>query len=92
MACSGHERTASATPASWSAGTWPWTGEAVAVHLVELDHLAAVTMAHIVCPWQRSGSTCTFTVFSSAGRGRRFFIIAAIEPVARGREPGIGHG
>src|SRR5450756_2684923 len=61
MACSGHERTASAALASRSAGRspsmtaveWPSTSSSW--------NTSGAIMAQSVCPWQRSGSTCTFT-------------------------------
>src|SRR6516164_4572334 len=61
MACSGHERTASATLASRSAGTspsmmaveWPSTSSSWKT--------SGAIMLQSVWPWHRSGSTCTFT-------------------------------
>src|SRR5271165_7697923 len=60
MACSGHERIASSALASWPAGTSP----SMAVECPSTSSrvkIAGAIMAQRVCPWHRSGSTCTFT-------------------------------
>src|ERR1700722_4077269 len=60
IACSGHERIASAALASRSAGTSPSMAEEWPSASSSVNRAGAI-MAQSVCPWHRSGSTCTFT-------------------------------
>src|ERR1700688_3800219 len=60
MACSGHERIASAALLSWPAGISPSMAEEWPSTSSSWNTCGAI-IAHRVCPWQRSGSTYTFT-------------------------------
>src|SRR5258708_22098804 len=62
MACSGHERIASATLVSWLAGISPSMAEEWPSTSSSWNTCGAI-IAHRVCPWQCSGSTYTFTFF-----------------------------
>jgi hypothetical protein len=60
MACSGQDRTASATMRSWSTGTSSLTGWECPSISSSWNTFGAI-IAHSVCPWHHPGSTRTFT-------------------------------
>src|ERR1700761_5899052 len=62
MACSGQECAASRTASSWSAATSSETADAWPSMSSSSKDSGAI-IEHSVCPWQRSGSTRTFTTF-----------------------------
>src|ERR1700722_16185437 len=62
MACSGQECAASRTASCWSAATSSETADAWPSMSSSSNDSGAI-IEHSVCPWQRSGSTRTFTTY-----------------------------